>query len=499
MAVFTYRGRSSVGTVSGEIEADSRPAATAALRNKGIVAIEVKEKKAKAKPKKNNALTHPKTYRDLLYRLTQHAWVAFAFVIVLILFTYVVGLWRSPSLFFLAVELPVIVAVSYVLSGNPRLRLVAPFLWIVTALMALGYFAPTDLFSQDAVVELLPACLLLLFCFWLVRAVHGTKREFTEAWANRTLPEAVADIITLWGATLQISLILLAAAETVFQAQVARAVLGVYLLEVLRLIRLASPIAWTPLGLVLLGLTLYSLIRFSRNPYVARDYREILPFDNEIPVLSELIAAVRLPIWLVVVIIGFVKHFVALTWESLKDFAQLWLGRLVLIGVGLVLPTATLVLGHAAIFRALSRVGLYLADQDRWWLGTALTVILVHSLFLLGLALFVACVAPMAVRIQAISLGETIETLRVYFLEEGLPAAQAVGKAFVLFGLVIIAVPMAALLPGGASWGAFSALYAAIVLVLVATYVVWDQLPSSERERRRLILKAMAVRWIGRR
>src|SRR5438093_557530 len=48
MAVFAYRGRSGASAVNGEIEADSRPAAVAALRAKGVVATQVEERKAKA-------------------------------------------------------------------------------------------------------------------------------------------------------------------------------------------------------------------------------------------------------------------------------------------------------------------------------------------------------------------------------------------------------------------------------------------------------------------
>ncbi|MBI2202428.1 MAG: type II secretion system F family protein [Candidatus Rokubacteria bacterium] len=48
MAFFTYKGRSSSGAVTGEIEADTRQAASAALRQKGVMATEVKEKKVKA-------------------------------------------------------------------------------------------------------------------------------------------------------------------------------------------------------------------------------------------------------------------------------------------------------------------------------------------------------------------------------------------------------------------------------------------------------------------
>jgi type IV pilus assembly protein PilC len=48
MAVFTYKGRSSAGVVSGDVEADSRLAAVATLRAKGVVATQVQEKKARA-------------------------------------------------------------------------------------------------------------------------------------------------------------------------------------------------------------------------------------------------------------------------------------------------------------------------------------------------------------------------------------------------------------------------------------------------------------------
>src|SRR5919197_1775869 len=48
MAVFAYKGRSGASAVNGEIEADNRPAAVAALRAKGVVATQVEEKKAKA-------------------------------------------------------------------------------------------------------------------------------------------------------------------------------------------------------------------------------------------------------------------------------------------------------------------------------------------------------------------------------------------------------------------------------------------------------------------
>jgi type IV pilus assembly protein PilC len=52
MAVFVYKGRASSGAVTGEVEADNRPAAQAVLRAKGILATQLQEKKVKAPAQK---------------------------------------------------------------------------------------------------------------------------------------------------------------------------------------------------------------------------------------------------------------------------------------------------------------------------------------------------------------------------------------------------------------------------------------------------------------
>jgi type IV pilus assembly protein PilC len=52
MAVFVYRGRSTSGAVTGEVEADTRPAAQAVLRAKGILATQIQEKRVKAPAQK---------------------------------------------------------------------------------------------------------------------------------------------------------------------------------------------------------------------------------------------------------------------------------------------------------------------------------------------------------------------------------------------------------------------------------------------------------------
>src|SRR5437870_13720847 len=47
MAMYAFRGRSGGAVVSGEIEANDRPAAVTALRGRGVVATSVQERLAK--------------------------------------------------------------------------------------------------------------------------------------------------------------------------------------------------------------------------------------------------------------------------------------------------------------------------------------------------------------------------------------------------------------------------------------------------------------------
>jgi type IV pilus assembly protein PilC len=50
MAVYAYRGRAAGGVVTGEVEAESRPAAVAQLRTRGIVATAMEERKGRVAP-----------------------------------------------------------------------------------------------------------------------------------------------------------------------------------------------------------------------------------------------------------------------------------------------------------------------------------------------------------------------------------------------------------------------------------------------------------------
>lgn len=423
-------------------------------------------------------------YRDLLERLTKKAWLAFAFVVSLIIFTYVMGLWQRPTIFFLAVEAPMMAAAWFILSVNHRLALIALFTWTATALAVIGYFSPTDVISQGVVVELLPLAMLSLFIYWLVRAIAGNRAELRGSHEFVSLPKIVAIILTLWGATLQVALIVITPARYLLADAAGHSYVGELLLGLLRFIRLGSPVSWIPIGFLLLGLFLFAMIRFSDDPYVASDYSNVLPVSSEVPFVNEIVAGIRLPVWLVVVILGFVKHFVRLTWESLRDFLRTWLGRLVLILVGLVVPVLAFASGHAAVYLALSRVGRHLDLETATYFSGLTTVIIVHLLFIAGLALFVVGVGPMALPIEGNSIDGAMESVREHLRSEGFSAAQAVGKAFVLFGLVIIAVPIAALLPGGAGWGSFATCYTLVLTLFVVSYAVWDRLPEEEKQTR---------------
>lgn len=420
-------------------------------------------------------------YLDLLARLTENAWLAFALVVAFILAAYAMGLWRSEVGLLLAVEVPLIASVAWVLSANKAFRFTAPFLWAVTLCLALGYLMPVGLLRPEISRHLLPIGLIAVFVHWLLKAFFGTRREFTERRMRESVAEAAAFVVTVWGATLQLSLILLVPMRTLLRDELSTSWLGNVLRSTLEAVQLSSPTAWVPVGFIFLGGALFAMARFSNQPYHPVDYDEVLGWSDAPHFVAPLVAVVRLPAWLTVVILGFVSHFVRLAWESMADFFRGWLGRLVLVGCGLVVPVVALLGGHIAVIEAMRLVGEHLATAEPHWGSSGLTFLGVHVWLITGLALYVVAVAPMTLPISPMSIQDAFVLVRRHFDDEGYPAAEAVGKAFVMFGLVIVAVPIASLLPGMRR-GVFSLFYALLIVALVVSFVVGKRWSKARAE-----------------
>lgn len=238
----------------------------------------------------------------------------------------------------------------------------------------------------------------------------------------------------------------------------------------LNAIRWTSPWSWFPMGILLFGLVLQAALLFKTDPYVPKNFEDVLA--GEVPLLlAPVIAVLRLPTWLCVVLAGFISHFVRLLWESFGVFLDRWVGRLVLILLGLLLPTLLLAVAHWAVLAAMSYVTIYLSPNGDTLGNTVLTLVMVHVLALVSMCLFITAPVPLTLEIMPTPIRKIPALIESFLEADGKPAANSVGRTFSLYGSLVLAVPLAALLPGGSSLGAFSFTYIFIIVVALGIYL----------------------------
>jgi hypothetical protein len=138
---------------------------------------------------------------------------------------------------------------------------------------------------------------------------------------------------------------------------------------------------------------------------------------------------------------------------------------LILVLVAVVVPVAVFLCAHYLFLRSMHLVSTNLSHTSGRVDGLALLVS-VHAMVLLALALYVVAVAPLALASVPNSVSEAWPEIKGYFDREGYLVAHAVGKSFLIYGIVPLAVPLAALLPHGTGWGAFSITYVLLIIAV---------------------------------
>jgi hypothetical protein len=104
--------------------------------------------------------------------------------------------------------------------------------------------------------------------------------------------------------------------------------------------------------------------------------------------------------------------------------------------------------------------------------GSLAVFLVAHLLILWALFMYVVSLAPLGIDVFPVSARKAISYVSEYLHEEGFVVAEAVGKAFALYGIIFIAVPVAALLPGGGGWGIFSLCYLGIICIFALFYLL---------------------------
>ena len=153
---------------------------------------------------------HEISYPDVAASLTSHTWLVLLYAVGCALAVYVVQWWATPEVLFWALQLPTLAMTTAVVRTNKVLRWRVPGTWLVTAFLAWGYSRYRPFPEQDGgwPAEIVSVTVIVILVHWLARAVDASITEFRE---NHRLNErgslapAVADLFSVWGATLMIA------------------------------------------------------------------------------------------------------------------------------------------------------------------------------------------------------------------------------------------------------------------------------------------------------
>lgn len=413
-----------------------------------------------ATPQQARSSSFSPYYRDLASELMEHTWVAVLYAVGCVIFSYLLGFFSSPSAIFIAAEIPTVCIATAVLREDERLSVRVPLVWCLTAIFSWGIemsSTESNLYNEIAV-----SALVILFGYWLGRAVIGSIAEFKKDSLHESLAYIIANLASVWGATLIIARLAALIIHPILISIIEPTQVGTVLLTVLRMAQAISLWNWLPLGVFLFGIALFAAIRFQDDPYKPRTYAEVLPTKLP-PVMNELAAMVRLPAWLCIVILGFVVHFVQQAWISFRDFLSVWVGRMILILLSLVFPTALITLAHFIFLWASQGISEYLSGKVESAGDRIFLIVGVHCFTLVALCLYVVAVVALALEIMPVPVKQVLGMIKSFVFQTGFPAANAVGRSFSLFGILFIAIPIGSLLPGSHGFGAFSITYAGIV------------------------------------
>lgn len=415
-------------------------------------------------------------YRNLLFQLMASTWVAVAYVVISLVAVYVLGYLYKPTMLFAAIQIPTVVACAYVVSPNPNISWRLPINWIATAVLAALVFVSksTDYyFNQNIIGTFIGLIAWFFVIYWIISAITWSlkmHKQHKNTLNRIDFIELMAELVATWGATLQVAFIFSWIFMPFLEGVAYEANTTRYLLVVIESIKELSILRFIPISVFLLGLLVLASLRFQTDPYRPKTMNEVLPVKAG-SLLSSFIVALRIPVWILVVIIGFITHFAKLFWESALSFFKSYIARLCLILIGLVVAPTLLYFGHTLVLQSLYRVNQYITAESVGIFSGIKQFAVVNLLMLLALCIYVISVPPLATHYRGEKIDKLLKSIYNEIITHGKAAAVAVGQTFSLFGIVPFVIPVASLLPGGPTFGLFSILYTVIVLTCFGFYL----------------------------
>jgi hypothetical protein len=426
------------------------------------------------------------SYNDLLTALLGRTWFGLLYVVGCVTSILLLKSWINGLTLFVAIELPTLMMTTAVLYRNAHLRARVPFLWVTTGALAWAYSVSKPPYSASTAAEVVALAATTLIAYTFFRGVSGSIKEVGLEKRDRTaIGTLVAEMVTAWGATLQISFIGLLLLKPLLSPMLSVTSVGTPLLAFLSVLRATSPISWAPLGVLLFGLALFAAIRFEDDPYVPRSYSDVLPLKLP-PVLNELWATLRVPTWIAAIIFGFVMHFVKQLWLSFRKFLIYWIGRLALILLALIVPCILMIAAHSLVIMSGRFLIGYVSEGASVSPGSThgaieiltsipgqlTTFVAVNFSLIISLCVYIASVVPLGLEVFPIPFSRVPLAVQRYERLHGFPAANAIGRSYSLYGIIILAIPIATCLPGGGSFGVFSVSYIVLIGAAFIYYLI---------------------------
>ncbi len=415
-------------------------------------------------------------FHSPLNKLIGDTWLALGYVVVTVAITTLLTNFVKTTALFVALQIPLIILCTYVVSPDPNVARRLPFNWSVTAVLALLVYLLQTATKQSAIYAFNGAAGLVawvLVVYWIVSAVRWSVKIAHEQKAKLARGQALelfALLCATWGAVFEIASLLVWIILSLW-SDLARTVPSVHaLFSAITLMKTLPVLRFLPLEIVAASLLVLTALRMKDDHYVPRSLDEFLPVRED-SFFAPFVLAFRIPVWIMVVIIEFVIHFSRLAREALVDFARHFVGRLDFILLSFALAPLLFYIGHTLMLNALHLASAYYHASGLGFLEGLKYFFVINLMLLAALCFYVLAVPPLAARLRRVPPENFSRAVHRELVVQGKAYVLALGHTFSLLGVLPFVIPVVSILPGGPSFGMFSLLYSIIVLAGFGWYV----------------------------
>lgn len=404
--------------------------------------------------------------------------MAITYLVLSLIFLYLLSFIKNVGILFALIEIPTLLACYYVIIPNKNISYRLPINWVGTAIIAYLFFLTSSYTGYSKSITLGNLLGVIAWCFliywfissfrWSIDALEKNK----ESYKKFEFLKLFSIIITIWGATLQISFILIPAFITNFNSVTYNASIANSFIKTFYIIENVSLLRFLPIIIFLLGILLLTSFKFQDHPFKPKSMDEVLKINRN-SLLYSFSLAIRLPIWLIILIIGFVIHFSKLFIGTIVKFFSFYSARFLFITIGLIFAPIILYISHSIVLYTINYLSYYFySNIYSTWYSIKL-FFMINLYFIVSLSLYVISIPPLSLRYrgeQIFYFKEFIGSIKYQLITLGKPASTAVGQTFSLYGIIIFLIPVIALLPGSPDFGVFCTLYSIIVLLGIIWY-----------------------------